>query len=104
MFSTVLKAYFADTLTVALKAKIFSLNYTFINIGWTVGPPIGTWLLMYSINLPFYLAAISAPIFFIQRFVQSIKPIPLEEDQTRNGTLSLCYETKCWHGLFYQLS
>lgn len=76
VFSTVLKAYFADTLTLSLKAKIFSLNYTFINIGWTVGPPIGTWLLMYSINLPFYLAAISAafPIFFIQRFVQSIKP------------------------------
>ncbi|USR66846.1 efflux MFS transporter YdeE [Providencia stuartii] len=76
VFSTVLKAYFADTLTLSLKAKVFSLNYTFINIGWTVGPPIGTWLLMYSINLPFYLAAISAafPIFFIQRFVQSIKP------------------------------
>lgn len=76
VFSTVLKAYFADTLTLSLKAKIFSLNYTFINIGWTIGPPIGTWLLMYSINLPFYLAAISAafPIFFIQRFVQSIKP------------------------------
>ncbi|MGG4662601.1 efflux MFS transporter YdeE [Providencia vermicola] len=75
VFSTVLKAYFADTLTLSLKAKVFSLNYTFINIGWTVGPPIGTWLLMYSINLPFYLAAISAafPIFFIQRFVQSIK-------------------------------
>ncbi|MEQ5110439.1 efflux MFS transporter YdeE [Providencia vermicola] len=76
VFSTVLKAYFADTLTLSLKAKVFSLNYTFINIGWTIGPPIGTWLLMYSINLPFYLAAISAafPIFFIQRFVQSIKP------------------------------
>ncbi|MEX6268739.1 MFS transporter [Providencia huaxiensis] len=85
VFSTVLKAYFADTLTVSLKAKIFSLNYTFINIGWTIGPPIGTWLLMYSINLPFYLAAISAalPIFFIQRFVQSIKPTPLENGNIR---------------------
>ncbi|APC11900.1 putative transporter [Providencia rettgeri] len=40
VFSTVLKAYFADTLTVSLKAKIFSLNYTFINIGWTIGPPL----------------------------------------------------------------
>lgn len=85
VFSTVLKAYFADTLTLSLKAKVFSLNYTFINIGWTIGPPIGTWLLMYSINLPFYLAAISAafPIFFIQRFVQSIKPAQYQDGSKR---------------------
>ncbi|HBO22000.1 MAG TPA: transporter [Providencia sp.] len=85
VFSTVLKGYFADTLSVALKAKIFSLNYTFINIGWTIGPPLGTWLLMYSINLPFWLAAISAtiPIFFIQRFVQSIKPAQHEDGKVR---------------------
>lgn len=85
VFSTVLKAYFADTLTLSLKAKVFSLNYTFINIGWTIGPPIGTWLLMYSINLPFYLAAISAafPIFFIQRFVQSIKPAQHQDGSKR---------------------
>ncbi len=81
VFSTVLKGYFADTLSLSLKAKIFSLNYTFLNIGWTIGPPLGTWLLMYSVNLPFWLAAISAsvPIFFIQRFVQSIKPKQYEE-------------------------
>ncbi|OTA16264.1 multidrug resistance protein MdtH [Xenorhabdus vietnamensis] len=72
VFSTVLKGYFADTLSTSMKAKIFSLNYTFINIGWTIGPPIGTWLLMYSINLPFWLAAISAsiPIVFIRSFSQ----------------------------------
>ncbi|EKT57587.1 efflux MFS transporter YdeE [Providencia sneebia] len=81
VFSTVLKGYFSDTLSLALKAKIFSLNYTFLNIGWTIGPPLGTWLLIYSINLPFWLAAISAslPIFFIQRFVQSVKPINYKE-------------------------
>ncbi|PHM31196.1 efflux MFS transporter YdeE [Xenorhabdus innexi] len=72
VFSTVLKGYFADTLSASMKAKVFSLNYTFINIGWTIGPPIGTWLLMYSANFPFWLAAISAalPIVFIQRYVQ----------------------------------
>ncbi|MDC9615780.1 efflux MFS transporter YdeE [Xenorhabdus khoisanae] len=75
VFSTVLKGYFADTPPTATKAKVFSLNYTFINIGWTIGPPIGTWLLMYSMNLPFWLAAVSAsvPIVFIQRYVQSIR-------------------------------
>ena len=57
VFATVLKAYFADTLPPARKTKVFSLNYTFVNMGWTVGPPIGTGLLMYSADLPFWLAA-----------------------------------------------
>ena len=36
------------------------------------GPPIGTVLLMYGTQLPFWLAAISAsiPLFMIQCFVQ----------------------------------
>jgi MFS family permease len=74
VFATVLKAYFADTLESAAKARIFSLNYTFLNMGWTVGPPIGTWLVMVSINLPFWLAAICAafPLVFIQLWVQRI--------------------------------
>lgn len=72
VFSTVLKAYFSETLSISAKPKIFSLNYTFINMGWTVGPPIGTLLLMYGTQLPFWLAAISAsvPLFMIQLFVQ----------------------------------
>ncbi|MBS9585213.1 efflux MFS transporter YdeE [Morganella morganii] len=76
VFATVLKAYFADTLPPARKTKVFSLNYTFVNMGWTVGPPIGTGLLMYSADLPFWLAACTAsfPIFFIQRFVRSMPP------------------------------
>ncbi|MDR0218086.1 MAG: efflux MFS transporter YdeE [Enterobacteriaceae bacterium] len=74
VFSTVLKGYFADTLPATTKTKVFSLNYSFTNMGWTIGPPIGTWLLMYSANLPFWLAAVSAaiPIVFIQRYVQRI--------------------------------
>ncbi|EAY4677791.1 efflux MFS transporter YdeE [Salmonella enterica] len=57
VFSTVLKAWFADNLTATTKTRIFSLNYTVLNIGWTVGPPLGTLLVMQSINLPFWLAA-----------------------------------------------
>ncbi len=74
VFSTVLKAYFADTLAPAAKAKIFSLNYTVLNVGWTVGPPLGTLLVMQSINLPFWLAAICAafPLVFIQLFVRRV--------------------------------
>lgn len=84
VFSTVLKAYFSETLSVSAKPKIFSLNYTFINMGWTVGPPIGTLLLMYGTQLPFWLAAISAsiPLFMIQLFVQRSKAINIGEENS----------------------
>ncbi|SUC00745.1 putative MFS-type transporter YdeE [Proteus vulgaris] len=84
VFSTVLKAYFSETLSVSAKPKIFSLNYTFINMGWTVGPPIGTLLLMYGTQLPFWLAAISAtfPLFMIQVFVQRSKAVNKDEENS----------------------
>ncbi|MDM3867741.1 efflux MFS transporter YdeE [Proteus faecis] len=84
VFSTVLKAYFSETLSISAKPKIFSLNYTFINMGWTVGPPIGTLLLMYGTQLPFWLAAISAsiPLFMIQLFVQRSKVINVDEENS----------------------
>lgn len=74
VFSTVLKAWFADVLSAGEKARIFSLNYSFLNIGWTIGPPIGTWLVMFSLQLPFWLAAVCAafPLVFIQFFVQRV--------------------------------
>lgn len=73
VFSTVLKGYFSDTLEIHQKPKIFSLNYTFSNIGWTVGPPIGTLAVLYSTNLPFWLSAMTAmvPFILISRYVRS---------------------------------
>jgi MFS family permease len=65
VFATVLKGYFSDTLELHQKPKIFSLNYTFANIGWTVGPPIGTLAVLYSTNLPFWLSGLTAVIPFI---------------------------------------
>lgn len=38
VFATVLKAWFADNLSSNSKTKIFSINYTMLNIGWTIGP------------------------------------------------------------------
>lgn len=72
VFATVLKAWFADVMTPREKARVFSLNYTFLNIGWTIGPPVGTWLVMYSLQLPFWLAAVCAalPLGFIHFYVQ----------------------------------
>lgn len=77
VFSTVLKSYFSQTLPLYEKPRVFSLNYTFVNIGWTLGPPLGTWLLMYSLTLPFWLAALSAvpPLWLIGRYVQPLAPV-----------------------------
>lgn len=77
VFSTVLKSYFAQTLPIHEKPRVFSLNYTFVNIGWTLGPPLGTWFLMYSLHLPFWLAALSAvpPLWLVGRYVQPLAPV-----------------------------
>lgn len=72
-----LKAWFADNLSSNSKTKIFSINYTMLNIGWTIGPPLGTLLVMQSINLPFWLAAICSafPMLFIQIWVKRSEKI-----------------------------
>lgn len=77
VFATVLKAWFADNLSSTSKTKIFSINYTMLNIGWTIGPPLGTLLVMQSINLPFWLAAICSafPMLFIQIWVKRSEKI-----------------------------
>jgi len=82
VFSTVLKSYFADTLGVAAKARIFSLNYTFLNIGWTVGPPVGTLLMVYGLNMPFWLSAVTSGMTFmvISVFVQRVAPAHEQAD------------------------
>jgi len=83
VFSTVLKAWFADVLTSSEKARVFSLNYSFLNIGWTVGPPLGTLLVMYSLQLPFWLAAFCAalPLGFIHFFVQKSVALDAPEEK-----------------------
>lgn len=84
VFSTVLKGYFSDTLAVASRPRIFSLNYTFINIGWSVGPPLATLVMMHSVHLPFWIAAIAAaiPFVFIQQHVPSCRVIPPADSNT----------------------
>ena len=83
VFSTVLKAWFADVLTSSQKARVFSLNYSFLNIGWTIGPPVGTLLVMYSLQLPFWLAAFCAalPLGFIHFFVQKSVALDATEEK-----------------------
>lgn len=87
VFATVLKGYFSDVLEIHQKPKIFSLNYTFANIGWTVGPPIGTLAVLYSTNLPFWLSGLTAiiPFIVISRYVHSV---PVSETQESSVRLS----------------
>lgn len=87
VFATVLKGYFSDVLEIHQKPKIFSLNYTFANIGWTVGPPIGTLAVLYSTNLPFWLSGLTAiiPFIVISRYVHSV---PVSETQESSARLS----------------
>ena len=72
-----LKAWFADNLSSTSKTKICSINYTMLIFGWTIGPPLGTLLVMQSINLPFWLAAICSafPMLFIQIWVKRSEKI-----------------------------
>ncbi|STJ29346.1 major facilitator superfamily protein [Escherichia coli] len=68
VFATVLESLVCRQSFVHQQNEIFSINYTMLNIGWTIGPPLGTLLVMQSINLPFWLAAICSafPMLFIQ--------------------------------------
>jgi len=102
VFSTVLKAYFSDTLSPSAKAKIFSINYSILNVGWTIGPPLGTLLVMYSVNLPFWLAAVCAafPLVFIQLYVQRVNSsVTQEEVVAWRPSLLLRDRALCWFTL-----
>lgn len=102
VFSTVLKAWFADVLTSSEKARVFSLNYSFLNIGWTIGPPVGTLLVMYSLQLPFWLAAFCAalPLGFIHFFVQkSVASDSVEEKAPWQPSVLLKDRALFWYTL-----
>ncbi|WP_413725064.1 MFS transporter [Sodalis sp. RH16] len=60
-FSITLKATIAQWLPVAARIKAFSVNYTLVNVGWAVGPPLGVVVAETNPTLPFYLSgALSA--------------------------------------------
>lgn len=102
VFATVLKAWFADNLSPTAKGKIFSLNYTVLNIGWTVGPPLGTLLVMQSINLPFWLAALCSafPLVFIQLLVtRAAAPITEENSVAWSPSVLLKDKALLWFTL-----
>lgn len=60
LYSICLKACIAEWLTVERRIKAFSANYTLVNVGWAVGPPLSVLLAKSSAVLPFYLSGILA--------------------------------------------
>lgn len=58
LYSTIIKCFISDHFGDEEKTRVFSLNYTFINIGWMVGPLIGAWLVGNHVYFPFLLSAI----------------------------------------------
>ncbi|QNK31150.1 MFS transporter [Serratia sp. JUb9] len=51
-----IKACFAEWLPVAQRTRVFSINYTLINVGWAVGSSLGVWVAGFGVLLPFYLS------------------------------------------------
>lgn len=59
LYSTIIKCFISDNFHEGEKTKLFSLNYTFINIGWMAGPAIGAALSRSGTFIPFALSALT---------------------------------------------
>ncbi|BDH45827.1 MFS transporter [Salmonella enterica subsp. enterica serovar Choleraesuis] len=106
LFAIVIKSYFSETLAIEERPRVFSLNYTFINIGWAVGPPIGTWVMSWSLNLPFWLAALTVcvPWWLIASRVPPLPPAALSDGSHWQPRLLLHDRALAWFTLSNFLS
>lgn len=60
LFSITLKATFAEWLSVEGRVRAFSMNYTLVNVGWAIGPPLSVMLAGHWPQTPFWLAGLLA--------------------------------------------
>lgn len=58
LFSLTLKATLAEWLPVNERIKAFSANYTLVNVGWAIGPPLSVAMAATHPLSPFLLAGI----------------------------------------------
>ncbi|WP_213991177.1 MFS transporter [Sodalis sp. dw_96] len=91
-FSITLKATIAEWLPVASRIKAFSANYTLVNVGWAVGPPLGVMVAKTNPTLPFYLAGVlSAGATLIMAWILprcGQPPVTIETDETSANSTS----------------
>ncbi|MDX8001002.1 MFS transporter [Xenorhabdus sp. Reich] len=59
VYSIIIKCFISNNFSDKDKTKHFSLNYTFVNIGWIVGPLLGIFLAKISMALTFYISSLS---------------------------------------------
>ncbi|SET37714.1 MFS transporter [Thorsellia anophelis] len=64
------KAFFAEWLPVDKRIRVFSANYTIINIGWAIGSALGVWVVALHPLFPFYLSALLAVAVLILLFAR----------------------------------
>jgi len=69
VYSTIIKCFISNNYKDNDKTKIFALNYTFVNIGWIIGPLMGTWIFGLSMSAMFYFSFLagSAALFLAMR-------------------------------------
>lgn len=65
VYSTIVKCFISEHYADKDKTRYFSLNYTFVNIGWMVGPLLGTWLAGKDILMPFYLSSLTGGVALV---------------------------------------
>ncbi|TSH84465.1 MFS transporter [Pantoea sp. paga] len=56
VISTAIKKQLSLISDASARSRYFSLNYTFINIGWVIAPPLAVWLVTFSASLTFFLS------------------------------------------------
>lgn len=77
LYSTIIKCFISDHFSDEGKTRVFSLNYTFINIGWMVGPLIGAWLVGNHVYFPFLLSAILGMLAIVATAGLTMRTQPL---------------------------
>jgi len=95
VYSTIVKCFISEHYPNEDKNRYFSLNYTFVNIGWMVGPLLGTWIAGKDILLPFYLSSLTGGIALVLTAKLNLnsakRDIPASGNNMRINTHSSAY-------------
>jgi len=105
LLSITIKACIAAWLPVEKRVKVFSMNYTLINVGWAVGSSLGVWLAGFDPTLPFMISGTLALVTVIALMVglrnipnsparNDVELKPLEKPDLRQ-TLSILMRDRC---------
>ncbi|CAK8742070.1 Na(+), Li(+), K(+)/H(+) antiporter [Sodalis praecaptivus] len=85
LFSLTLKATLAEWLPVSERIKAFSANYTLVNVGWAIGPPLSVAMASTHPLSPFLLAGILSLLatLLLGKAMPGFGPPPANSDDQR---------------------